>query len=419
MSILFVLSIIVLRIYFVHSGTNEKSLEYETALNNGDAGHYLKIGMNLAHYGVYSDDQSSAPTEMAAWRAPVWPMLLALFFKFTSNLFVILLCKTIIEIAIVLFVLFRIKKYFTLNWLYLLPFLLLLLEPHYIKYSMTFLTESFTAVLLLLLSTLFVTMNTNRSGHIAIPVLGAVIILCHPVSIFCVLVIVGLYLLMLIKQDWKRAGIHAAVFCAIAISWPIRNDLTYKQGIFLTASQGTTFSKGWNEDVLQKFTNTRGDLADESHNLKYLTAAERNAKLDVIASGKRMKKATMAYLKTIDLSTMFQIAATKLKSNFNPFPEIKKPGLLEMAGTFFRCLFLVNFVLLAYRFVKKGKLRFSIPKDRVYLIVFAILAGQVLMSIYIYTGLRFNSIYGLTSFFCFILLVFGRFLTSGNGNKIM
>ena len=56
----------------------------------------------------------------------------------------------------------------------------------------------------------------------------------------------------------------------MVISWPIRNYVTFEEGPYMTISQGTTLSKGWNEKVASKFTNVDGDLADEYLNLKYL-----------------------------------------------------------------------------------------------------------------------------------------------------
>jgi hypothetical protein len=38
------------------------------------------------------------------------------------------------------------------------------------------------------------------------------------------------------------------------------------------------------------------------------------------------------------------------------------------------------------------------------MVVLAVLLGQTLMSIYIYTGLRFNTVYSLTLLFCFLLI---------------
>ena len=64
-----------------------------------------------------------------------------------------------------------------------------------------------------------------------------------------------------------------------------------------------------------------------------------------------------------------------------------------------------------YRIVK-GKIRFQSEKDRVFMVVFSVFIGQIVMSIYIYTGLRFNSVFGLTMLFSFIYLNFNYILDS-------
>lgn len=180
--------------------------------------------------------------------------------------------------------------------------------------------------------------------------------------------------------------------------------MTFHKGYYLTASQGATFSKGWNDGVAANFTNTTGDLANEGENLKYLDYGKPFPVESPVDLSKLYKESTMLFIKRSSADELFSIALRKLKSNFNPFPELPKPGILEKLGIVARMLWLMNFALL-FVYVIKFRKTASVATQRIFTIIFAILVGQTLMSVYIYTGLRFNSIYSLVSLCCPMLLV--------------
>jgi hypothetical protein len=113
---------------------------------------------------------------------------------------------------------------------------------------------------------------------------------------------------------------------------------------------------------------------------------------------------TKNFIKGISFDEITKIAFKKLKSNFNPFPENPKPGTLETLSIFFRILYLVVFIQMIVRFFRKRKIDFDSLKDRIYLVILAVFVGQSIMSVYIYTGLRFNAVYSLSLLFCFIYL---------------
>ncbi|MDO9276188.1 MAG: hypothetical protein Q7T92_11645 [Lutibacter sp.] len=288
--------------------------------------------------------------------------------------------------------------------IYIVPFFLLFVEPQYLKYSITFLSESLTAVLILLLTIYFVFHNNNKQ-HFAIPILSAFVILCHPVSVFFVLSLFIIYLFLNLKSNFLGTMWHGLLFSMLLLAWPIRNQITFGKGFYLTASQGATFSKGWNEKVANEFTNTDGDLADEGLNLKYVDGdLLSNSDKSLITLSKLYNNGTKNFIKSIGFNEKVKIVFKKLKSNFNPFPEKPKPGFLETLAIFFRILYIITFLQLIVRFFKKEKMDYNTNRDRIYLVVLAIFIGQIVMSIYIYTGLRFNSIYSLTLLFCFIYL---------------
>ena len=384
---------------------HNNNISDEIAYNNGDAGHYLKIAKNIHDFHVYSDNNSIISTENATWRPPFWPFLLSLFFIFTSNIFYLLLIKVVLEFIIVLGCLFLFKRKSELKTVHFLPFFLILIEPYYLKYSTTFLSESITSVLIFILTIVFINLNLKKRYTVFVPIVSGLILLCHPVSAFFVLSMVTIYLLINVRHNFKIAVLHGLLFCLIITSWTYRNYITFNQGFYLTASQGATFSKGWNEKVCSQFTNVDGDLADESINLKYVNKKiTATTTISVLELSHLYREGTLNYIKTLSLKETGQIALKKLKSNFNPFPEKPKSGILETAEIFFRIVYLILFVQLLFRIFNKEKINFENQRDRVFMVVFSVLLGQIVMSIYVYTGFRFNAVYSLVLLFCFLYI---------------
>jgi hypothetical protein len=391
--------------YYLYLSNLNNTYSNDVVYNNGDASHYLVIGKNIADFNVYSDTNSKTISESATWRPPFWPLVLSLFFKFTSSPFVLILLKSIFEMGLLLFALFKFKNISNLKLIYLVPFFLLLVEPQYLKYSITFLSESLTAILILLLTVFFISINKTKKQHIAIPILSALVILCQPVSVFFVLSLFIIYLLLNLKSNFLGTIGHGLLFSVLLLAWPFRNQVTFDKGFYMTASQGAALSKGWNEKVATQFTNVDGDLADEGLNLKFVdNNLLQNADNSVLTRSKLYSIGTINFIKSIGFKEKINIAFKKLKSNFNPFPEKSKPGFLETISIFFRMLYLFTFIQLIVRFFKKEKTNYNSTRDRVYLVVLAVFIGQIVMSVYVYTGLRFNSIYSLTMLFCFIYL---------------
>lgn len=405
MIVLITMSLISVKYYYLYLYNINNGYSKEVAYNNGDASHYLVIGKNMADFNVYSDTNSKIVSESATWRPPFWPLVLAFFFKFSSNPLFLILLKSILEMGILFFALFKFKNNSNLKLIYLVPFFLLLVEPQYLKYSITFLSESLTAILMLLLVIYFISLNKTKKQHIVIPLLSSFIILCHPVSVFFVLSLFIIYLLLNIKTNFFGTMFHGILFSLLLLAWPYRNYVTFDKGFYMTASQGATLSKGWNEKVATQFTNVDGDLADEGLNLKYVdNYVLQNADNSMLILSKLYSMGTINFIKSIGFKEKINIVSKKLKSNFNPFPEKPKPGFLESIAIFFRMLYLFTFLQLIIRFFKKEKMDYNATRDRVYLVVLAVLIGQIVMAVYIYTGLRFNSIYSLTMLFCFIYL---------------
>ena len=403
--IIALLGILFLRAYYLNMAFQQGSFSHERSYNNGDASHYLKIGKNIADFHVYSDNNSNVPTEIATWRPPIWPFVLSNLFYFSDHPSTLIILKFLLELSLILFALLKIIKHLSLNAIYILPFLIILIEPQYVKYSITFLSESFAAILMLLLAIFIIALNNNKRYHVTIPVLSALLTLIHPVSVFFILAIFITYLFYNLKSNFKITILHGLLFSIMVLTWPIRNHLTFNKGVYLTASQGATFSKGWNEKVSTEFTNVDGDLANEDMNLKYVDSTLINdVNHSVIKLSKVYTAGTRSFINQISFGKKLKIVFKKLKSNFNPFPEKPKPGILESLSIVFRIVYLIVLIQLILRFFQKKRFSFNSNKDKAYLIVIAVFIGQILMSSYIYTGLRFNAIYSLTMLCCFMII---------------
>lgn len=397
--------ILLVKGYFLYSTFHNGDFTEATITHSGDAGHYFKIAKNISEFHTYADNNSEIANESATWRPPIWPFTLSFFFYVTSKPMTLLLLKVIFETIILVssMVYFSRKQKYSLVMTSLL--LLILIEPQYLKYSVTFLSESFTAVLALLFTLLFLGLRKSQSYHFSIPIIAGLTVLCHPVSVFFVVTLFSIYLCFNIKNHFKKCLTHGIFFSVIVLSWPIRNAVVFEKGFYLTASQGATFAKGWNEKVPTNFTNVDGDLADESLNLKYVNPNDlkENGK-GVLEYSQLYQKGTWNFIKSLSFSEQINIAFKKLKSNFNPFPEKPKAGFFESLSIGFRIVYLVVFIQLLLRIIGRKKFDFNSHKDKAFAVVFAVLVGQVLMSVYIYTGFRFNSIYSLTLLLCFLLI---------------
>ena len=402
---LFVLGFVLLiKFYFLFTAYSNTDFSAE-AYKNGDSGHYLTIAKNLHDFHAYADNGTTISNENATWRPPVWPFVLSLFFIFSDSISWILTAKIIFEALLIIGILYLYKKRSNSSWFLLVSFLFLFIEPQYLKYSIYFLSESLNSILMLLMAVLFLTLQKEKKYSYIFPILSAIIVLCHPVSVFFIMAFMGFYCLINLKTHFKISILHGLIFVATVAIWPIRNAIVFHKGIYLTASQGATFSKGWNETVLTNFSNVDGDLADESLNLKYITNHEVKLPVEsVLDLGQLYNEGTNNYISSLSFGQKAAIVLKKVKSNFNPFPERPKEGFFEQLAIAFRMLSLILFVQLFIRIFKFRKFNFESQADKAYLITLCIFIGQVAMAAYIYTGFRFNAVNALCLLFCFIVV---------------
>ena len=385
--------ILIVKGYFLFSVYKNQSLSdfviFNKTLSIEEDGHHnLMIAKNLLDHFTYSDSNSNVPSEYAVWRPPLWPLILAFLLLISQKLFITLLLKVLLETLIIVWIFNKLQKKGFVKTLWILP--ILLLEPQYQKYSITFLSESISAIIMLYALYLFLKLNAQKRTNKYIPIVLAAMILCHPVSIFFVLTLFFFYIIFAIRTDLKTVGIHTLLFVVLMMIWPIRNQLTFDQGMFITASQGTTFSKGWNDLVAQDFNNVNGDLADADLNLKYLTPEEIQEAKGTIAKSKLYKEATGRFFDQLTFSEKITIAGVKLRSNFNPFPELKKEGLLEKMSIVFRILYLIVFVQSIVYILRRRKFQWGDTKNNIAFFVVAVISGQIIISVLAYTGIRFK-----------------------------
>ncbi|WNM20010.1 hypothetical protein [Flavobacterium capsici] len=421
---IFLFLILLIKGYFLYTNLSISDYEGEKIYQKGDPSHYYMIAKNIFEFNTYSDDFSNIPNESATWRPPIWPLVLSTFFYLSQNPFSILLIKIIFEFIFLTSILIYFKKKLKIKWFYLSPLLLLYIEPQYLKYSLTFFSESLSALLILFLSILFLNLKKEKRFSIYIPILSSIIILCHPVSAFFVASIMGVYCLINLQYNFKVSILHGLLFVLLSVLWPIRNQTLFNQGFYLTASQGATFSKGWNEKIISDFTNVEGDLAEEEMNLKYIKTEKKIIPntIPVLERSKLYKEGTLNFINSISMTEKLKIILIKIKSNFNPFPEKPKPGFFENLSIVFRIFYLILFIQMFKRIFQFKKFNIENLSDKVFLVVLSIFIGQTLMSAYIYTGFRFNAIYSLTCLFCFILInknwLFDKWLFKNKLNSI-
>jgi hypothetical protein len=387
----------------------------------GDAGHYYAIAQNLAEYNSYSDLPISSAaaginhaipvsaTATATWRPPLWPFVLSIWMQITSNPQTQMLLKLVFEGLLIGFV-FLMLQTFDLGVVATGIFLCLLaVEPHYLKYSLTFLSENLTAFLLLVFSSSFMysVMTNSRKTIWCCAIFGGLAVMSHPVVFPFVLMVFSIAIIRLFRS--RRASlalVSSTVFAMVVLVWPLRNQFVFGQGLFMTTSQGAVFSKAWNEDVLIKHNNTQGDLLDEGLNVSRYNDLLLKFGTDPILNSQIMQQATYRFIGESDMFVLFKMALWKWYCGINPVPQTNKPGLIESAGTAFRVFYLLGLLLGIYSLVTNTFEPNSLPYWSAWVLILVFTAISI-TSIMLYTGIRFNSVYAPVNLAMTFLVILG------------
>jgi hypothetical protein len=419
-SVSILLIFIVVKIILISRFYEQGKYISDTSNIAGDAAHYIDIGENIYLYNSYSDDFSGFPTERATWRPPIWPLVISFFYQFSSSFLVFIILKTILITSLVIFTLLCLRKVFEFSGLYALLPLLILFEPQFKFYSLTFLTEDFTASLILLYFFMFINFKFTKLYSCLFGILSGIIILTHPISLLFIVLTLTLLFIHHFNRNRVNLSLLYFCFCIVISIWPIRNHITFNKGPYLTTSQGITMAKSWNDSIVYQFNNVDGSMIDPRSNLRYIKYEGYKEFTGDIEESKLYKAATINFIKQSSLSELFKIAFVKIKSNFNPFPEKKQEMFLNKLSIPFRILYLLLFFQTAYLLLFKRKYFNEIEKNSLYFVAIIFFA-QFLTAIIFYTGLRFNIIYSITMLYIFLAInykYFKQFIGTINHRKI-
>lgn len=364
--------------------------------SDGDAASFIGLGVSLAKHGKYghliseggiiSLFQESRVSEEefpfaghSTWRPPVWTLMIAgIFLLFGFNLTYILIFKFFLHfLGIFIFYkslkLLRIKEVLVIISTFLYG-----VSPAWQIYSRVFLSEPITFFFITLWLYFLIRFVQKKRGFVPQAIVGGILVLSHPYYIF--LPFATWLVLFLKKQISFRPLLLSSILAAAIISiWVVRNFVILEtNSVVLTTSSGAVMAKGWNRNVIQEHTNTQGDLANEGLVLHDFEATEKYGHNEV-EKMQLYKDASIHFIKQ-NPDLILPIVSKKLRSAFNPFPETRKPGILETGRSIFHLLALLALIYI---------LIFSRNKFMQSLAIGLILS-TVAMTIITYSGFRFR-----------------------------
>ncbi len=371
------------------------TMKYEA---DGDAASFIGLGVSLAEFQKYGHvtiageegiieafkENSLNSGEItflghSTWRPPVWPTLIAgIFLVFGYNLTYVLIFKYLLHLLGV-FIFHKTLRLLKLREVVIVIGTFLYgVSPAWQLYSRVFLSEPITLFFITLWLYLLIGFLQKKSNFLPQAMVGGVLILSHPYYIFLPFSV--WLILWLTKQMQLNRFIISSLICASIVSiWIVRNFVVLETNeIVLTTSSGAVMAKGWNPNVIEEHTNTKGDLADEELVLKEYEF-DRNKKYDEVERMKLYKDATLYFIRS-NLDLIIPIISTKLLSAFNPFPETPKPGFLETGRWVFQLLALIALIYILF-FSKKKLIRS---------LVLALILSTFAITILTYSGFRFR-----------------------------
>ena len=341
------------------------SLKYEA---EGDAASFIGLGLSLAKFQKYGlvktingesgiqvfehgnvSDQEFIFQGHSTWRPPVWPFLIAgIFLLFGYNLTYILIFKYLLHL-IGVFIFYRTLKVLKLHDLIIIiGSFLYAISPAWQLYSRVFLSEPITLFFITLWLYLLIRFVKGKSGFFPQTLVGGILILSHPYYVFLPF---SIWLLLWIRKQINiKTFFISSLICASVVSiWIIRNFVVLENNdVILTTSSGAVMAKGWNPDVVDEHTNTKGDLAEEE--LVLLDFPSNSKPRNEVESMQLYKNATIHFIRS-NPEMVLPIIGKKLASAFNPFPETPKPGILETGRWVFHSMALISlfYILLLTR----------------------------------------------------------------------
>lgn len=367
------------------------NLKYEFS---GDAADYVSLGLSLAKVQKYG--HLTLENELAdefrkgdisqkeyvfnghsTWRPPLWPFLIAGVFLLTGyNLTMLLIFKFLLHL-LGTFIFYKILKFLKLRESFvILGSFLYAISPAWQLYSRVFLSEP--------LSLFFITLwlyflIKNYRGRIGLGIqafVAGILILSHPYYIFLPF---STWLILSFNDNLKiKYFFISSIICSLVISsWIIRNYIVLDTDQpILTTSSGAVMAKGWNSQVPELHTNTKGDLADENLVLSDQIMIKNKTEIEKM---KVYKSASINFIKNHP-GMIGPIIWKKLKSSFNPFPETPRPGALETGRVIYQILALLCLIyIMVY------------SRNYLYLsLAWGLIISTIAITIIAYSGFRFR-----------------------------
>lgn len=363
---------------------------------SGDASDFIHLGLSLAKTGRYghlnlthdhlvkgfiNETHGDITYEFvghSTWRPPIWPAIVAFCFLISGySLSFLLIFKFLLHIIGAWFF-YNTLRYFEFRKIIIaIGVFLYVVNPSWQLYSRVFLSEPIT----LFFMTLFIWslvrfLKTERSLWLN-ALLGGVLILSHPYYLFLPFSI-WFFLLVYKKLNFRKTLAIGGIAVVVVSVWVIRNNIVLDTNkLLITTSSGAVMAKGWNMEVPQQHTNTKGDLADEALVLKNYAYKRADYKGQT-GMMELYQDATFAFIKS-NPEMIFPIIVKKLKSAFNPFPETPRPGILETGRVIYQVLALVAALFLLIR--GSGISR---------AMVWGLFLSTALITIITYSGFRFR-----------------------------
>lgn len=394
----FIVSFITLSILTYNFRLGVEAFQDTNGYFGGDSGDYILVGASIAKTGKYGHLKST-PREIIAdlnsgdflkkdyefgnystWRPPIWPSFLAIFMKLFPN--------ALLMAHLVKFLLILGGAYLFFRTFILLKFsisvsrsfaVFYLIHPTLQLYSRTFLSESFTYLVMTIVLYFAVRtwQDSNKINVFMTGLTGGLLVLTHPYYLALPFILLGL--IFLIKRFKVTNYFMAFSVLIIVIGlWVLRNQMIYPENeLFITSSTGAVMAKGWNAKVPELHNNVNGDLADEGLVLK---PDDKMAGLDEIERSELYQKRTKEFIRS-NSNLIGPILMRKLKSAFNPIREISKPGFLQSMNELHRILILLIFIYAL----------FCRKLDLLGVIALTIILSTIFITILTYSGLRFRS----------------------------
>ncbi|WP_028377674.1 hypothetical protein [Leeuwenhoekiella sp. MAR_2009_132] len=383
-------------------------IAFEERYNGGgDDLDYVYLATGLAKTGVYGymdrthpeviqdykddivDAQVYKNKNYASWRAPLWPYTMAaILYIFGYKLTYVIVFKLLIHVIEVYFF-HKCLKFLNIKGLLLiLGTFIFSISPVYQIYSRVFYAEPLTSFFLgMFVFSVIYWFKKGKNGFL-IPLTSALLVLTHPYFIFLPFSIFGV--LFLQKQTESKIFMIFSVLAILLISaWPLRNAIILETNSYvITTSSGPVMAKGWNKDVVQEHTNTKGDLANEG--IVFENYISDKIFYGGAAQSQKYQDAVFQFIEK-NPNQILPIIFTKLKSAFNPLQETYKPGYLETGRELFHAISLICLILILFE--KK-----SIIKS----LGVGLILSTVAITILTYSGFRFRA----PQFFLELLVIF-------------